>query len=238
VRWEVHGQISNNTNKVLSTNAYYAYACDITLAGAGSINSCVRAGYPLGAIFARRITGYADRNGDGFIETNEIQLSDSAAYLGVGTPHYTSSFGTTVSFLNGRLSLATQGDYQNGTTIRNFKMRQLLSSAANLPAADQATQALATITNVNNLISTGVQTVSVLRWDDLSLTYTLPDAIAQFFHGTQANISLQGSNLALVTNYRGKDPAVTYITDGLGVWDNGSSLPQPRTWRLAVRVTQ
>jgi hypothetical protein len=119
-------------------------------------------------------------------------------------------------------------------------MRSLLSSAANVPTADQNIQIIATATNLNGVvpISTAVQTVNVLRWDALSLTYTLPETVARLFHGTQANVSLQGSNLGMITNYRGKDPAVNIVSNGLGVWDNGSSIPQPRTWQLAVRVTQ
>jgi hypothetical protein len=50
------------------------------------------------------------------------------------------------------------------------------------------------------------------------------------------SVALQGSNLALWTNYHGKDPDVNAYPNGGNVGsdaviDNGQ-LPQPRTWSV------
>jgi hypothetical protein len=44
-------------------------------------------------------------------------------------------------------------------------------------------------------------------------------------------VALQGTNLGLHTNYRGKDPNVNAYASGNGLLDTGQ-LPEPRMWQL------
>jgi hypothetical protein len=49
------------------------------------------------------------------------------------------------------------------------------------------------------------------------------------------SVALQGENLALHSNYRGKDPNVSAIATGNFTADTGQ-LPMPRVWSLNVRI--
>jgi hypothetical protein len=75
------------------------------------------------------------------------------------------------------------------------------------------------------------QTVSAWRFQSLSVNYVVPRSWAQRVHGGQLSVALQGSNLGLWTNYRGKDPNVNGLFAGNAIADLGQS-PQPRTWSL------
>jgi hypothetical protein len=83
-----------------------------------------------------------------------------------------------------------------------------------------------------------IQTVNILRFNSLSISYIPSTAVMRFFHVPSMSISLQGENLGLHTNYRGADPNVNaYSTANLGdVTHDTGQLPQPRTWALAVRL--
>jgi hypothetical protein len=80
-----------------------------------------------------------------------------------------------------------------------------------------------------------VQTVNTLRWNTLSVSYSVPPSISRRLSLPTMQIALQGSNLALWTNYRGKDPNVSASAIGNTVLDNGQ-LPQPRSWQLRITV--
>jgi outer membrane receptor protein involved in Fe transport len=58
-------------------------------------------GYPLGARFQRPLT-YRDENGDGIISVLEVQLGDTAVFVGEGTPPRSQSFTSSLSFLDRR----------------------------------------------------------------------------------------------------------------------------------------
>jgi hypothetical protein len=49
-----------------------------------------------------------------------------------------------------------------------------------------------------------------------------------------ASLTVQGTNLGLKTNYRGKDPNVNAYATGNVISDTGV-LPQPRTWSVGLR---
>ena len=77
---------------------------------------------------------------------------------------------------------------------------------------------------------------SQARWQVLSVLsegdWTVASA-ARRLGASALSVALQGTNLGLHTNYRGKDPDVNAYTTGNGVVDTGV-LPQPRTWRLTL----
>ena len=50
------------------------------------------------------------------------------------------------------------------------------------------------------------------------------------------SFAVQGTNLGLFTNYRGKDPNVNAYGSGNGLADTGQ-LPQPRSWQVRVSAT-
>ena len=158
--------------------------------------------------------------------------------------------------LNGRLSINATFAYQNGLTQDNVGA---LNSGAflnilnqpNTPLATQVAVVAAqcgvlgpsssnvTVPCVGGGTSIGViQTVNTFRFNDLSINYTLPTTLASWFRVPRMSVTLQGSNLGLHTNYRGKDPGVnafSTVSAGDETEDLGQ-IPQPRTWWLKLQL--
>jgi hypothetical protein len=207
-----------------------------SFASPGGYNSRLVIGYPLDGIWVRRLSGYADADGDGIIESNELVFSDSLAYVGSQDPNYTGTVSSTVAFLNGRLSFNGSIAYTNGLTQYNALSMPLLQSTVSQfsPSLEQEAVYLAALKQ--GLYADAMyQNVNTLRLQSASVSCVLPVSVARMFHASSASLSLQGSNLWLHTNYRGKDPNVNNITSGEGVADYGQ-IPEPRYWTLSLRL--
>jgi len=249
--WMVGGNISNNNNLVVHLNNGLT---SISLGG----NQFIKPGYPLNAQFATPIVSAVDANHDGLIEGNEIRYGDSLVYVGQADPKYQINFNTGVTMLNGRLSVNATFAYQNGMTQQNFGSLQsgaayFLLNTPNLPLTSQAAYVAATCSGGNNVNSSIfdasqcngkgstiglIQTVNTFRFNALSVNYTVPSSIAQWFRVPRMTLALQGSNLALHTNYRGKDPnvnAFATVSGGDETADLGQ-IPEPRTWGLKLTL--
>jgi outer membrane receptor protein involved in Fe transport len=232
VQWNV------NMSFATSHDALVSLGHGVANAYPGGPNSRLVPGYPIDGVWARRLIGYNDANSDGIIESDELVFSDSASYLGSQDPNYTSSLGSTVAFFNGRLSFNANLAYTDGLTQDNTLGLTELRSAVSQPnpTLQQEAVYLATANPPANATPYALyQTVNTLRLQSASISYVLPAAVARAFRSTAASISLQGSNLWLHTNYRGKDPDVNGFTSGEGVADFGQ-IPEPRLWILSVRL--
>jgi hypothetical protein len=235
VSWAIGGNLSHNDNVVLRLDRNSTAL--LQSAGANSVltsaDTKVAVGYPLFGRWVSPIIGYSDANDDGVIEPQEIRLGDTTVYLGRQDPAYTAAFTTDLMLLHGRLGLhanfARLGGYSqlNGAS----GVSGTFLSTANDPNATLGQQA-AYVAAAYHLSDYGlVQTVSEWQFQSLSINYVVPTSIAQRFHARTMSIALQGSNLGLWTNYRGKDPNVNAFPNGNAVADGGQ-LPMPRSWQL------
>jgi TonB-linked SusC/RagA family outer membrane protein len=236
VTWSAQLQVSRNRNVVISLGPGVA---PFSVENGGLLQA-IRPGYPLFGIWARPIVGYADANHDGVIEPNEVQVGDSAKYMGVSTPDYDASFHTSLSLFRRAISIDAGFDYQHAVTQINATAldHQSASRALNDPSAPQGELA-GTLVLMSDATSTPyglIQTVNTLRFNSLSVAYALPSAAAQRVGARALTVALQGTNLGLFTNYRGKDPNVNAYPIGNGVLDNGQ-LSAPRTWQLRVSAS-
>jgi hypothetical protein len=75
----------------------------------------------------------------------------------------------------------------------------------------------------------------MLRFQSLSVNYAIPLSFVRRIGARSATVALQGNNLGLYTNYRGKDPNVNAYATGNQTADTGQ-LPEPRTWELRVTL--
>jgi len=64
----------------------------------------------------------------------------------------------------------------------------------------------------------------------------LPTRLARRMGAQAMSLALQGTNLALWTNYSGLDPNVNARSTGNNVIDTGV-LPAPRVWQLRLSAT-
>jgi hypothetical protein len=77
----------------------------------------------------------------------------------------------------------------------------------------------------------------VLRLNTASMTYRLPDEWTRMLKSSSATLAIQGSNLGLWTQYRGRDPGVNSTPVGEQLTDNGLTIPQPRKYAASLRLT-
>lgn len=202
-----------------------------TIADAGRIAP----GYPLFGRWTRPVRGYADANGNGVIEENEVQLGDTAVFMGPTMPGYQATLSSMLSLFRGAVTVNAMFDYQDGLTQVNqtAKRNSYLSPAMNDPSAPFGEQAAAAVMDQTDYGIT--QTVSTLRFNSLSVAFNASPSLARRVGARSLSISLQGSNLGLFTNYTGKDPNVNAYATGNGIADTGQ-LPLPRFWQLSVRL--
>ena len=235
--WNVQGTLSRNSNRLVKLDPQAEIALSFTnyAPGVGGIGSRYVEGYPLSGTWVRPIVSFADINGDGVISNSEFLLSDTTAFVGGPLPRYESSFGTQVGVLNGRLTFATQFQYQNGMSVVNQALlAQLQQSNSNtLQVFNDRSVSLAEQAWVRSGAA-AVRTVSVLRLQSLSLRATVPSSIVRRLRAGAMTVALQGNNLGLWTTYSGADPNVTSIYGNTSA--EGGILPTPRSWGLNVSL--
>ncbi|HXC25794.1 MAG TPA: TonB-dependent receptor plug domain-containing protein [Gemmatimonadaceae bacterium] len=257
VSWNVGANLSSNNSLVISLNPGQPPICF----GAGDPcqGTQIIAGYPLFGEWAKSIVSFADANHDGIIEPSEVRLSDSSVYVGQPSPKYQFNMTTDIALLHGRLSVHATFAYMNGLTQNDLGA---LTSGAfvqlpNTPSTPLATQAAVVEaecyqgTYFNGLLRSGCpssssastliglyQTVNTFRFQDLSINFQVPRAVASWFRVPHMSLALQGSNLGLHSNYRGMDPnvnAFSTVSAGDETADTGQ-IPEPRTWWLKLSL--
>jgi hypothetical protein len=82
-----------------------------------------------------------------------------------------------------------------------------------------------------------VEKTNLLRLREISLTYYLPDRIANYFSAGQISFTAAGRNLGILTGYSGIDPEGGYFGDNIGVQSDFQTPPPPTyyTFRINVR---
>ncbi len=229
--WHVSGSLSRGGNVLKKLNRDF-FIPDF-ISGLGVETRFVE-GYPLSGRWAKPVVGYADANGNGLIDGNEVLIGDSSVYLGQQEIGLNMTFGTTMSLFQGVVSINAYFDYQNGMTQRqNFQSGQSwLAGEYNALFAQQA--AILALTSGSNH-SAMVQEVKTVRFQSLGVTSRIPKQFSRLIGIPVMTMSIKGNNLGLWTNYRGKDPNVNGSVYGNEVSDLGG-IPQPRLWTLSFTL--
>ena len=206
-------------------------------------------GYPVQGWWLRPFT-YKDVNGDGIIQgdtataVRELFVGDTTVYVGPTLPPAEFSMFTTFHMFNRKLLIqglvdAKVGGYQlNGTERIRCQTRLNCNGAVN-PKAPLSEQARAIAVRVHpSATQYGyVEKTNLLRFREISLTYTLPDRWARYFSASQISVTAAGRNLGIITGYSGVDPEGGYFGDNIGVQSDFQTPPPPTyyTFRLNVR---
>jgi hypothetical protein len=225
--WTLNLSASRNTNKLVTLGPNIV----------PSAGNPYRAGYPVNGIFERGIVAYADANHNGVLELSEIQISDSAVYLGQGLPSSQYAIHSDLSFFNNRLTFGISMDGQNKMTQLNesefnrctkFACRGMVDTTASLMQ-----QAIA-LSFMYNTQSAFYETVSWIRLSELSLMWNMPPAVSRLVRANYASVAIMGRNLKLWTKYSGADPEVN-TNPGGGIRDAGG-IPLTRDWMIRVNL--
>jgi hypothetical protein len=186
---------------------------------------------------------------------SDFVVADSAVYVGLQMPDFEMPFRTSFTFFRGLLSVHGQFNYKGGLTQYNSGGQNLLGNIYDNPQSTPAQQAYALaaacFVSTSNGVGTGagqnqnigapctdygfIQTVNSLRFNSMSIGYNVPRTYLKRFPMSSLSLSLQGSNLGVWTNYRGKDPDVNSNLIGDATSDSGQ-LPMPRSWSLQIRI--
>lgn len=226
-------QLQTNYNLTLSENKVAELGSRITPFNAES--GRIAEGYPIASQWSKVVLDYRDANEDGVISRDEVVISDSLVYRGWSQPRHRSSFGVSLGFNNvvtfdSRFSY--QGRYSQSYTFNGYRGREDITSPLLIQAMYQAR-----FRGDGNM--EGTQTVSDFRWNSASVTFHLPYSFAQRLNSRSLQLRLQGSNLALWSNYSGRDPGVNSSLLGSSsgdlLQDNGGTMPRPRLFVVELR---
>jgi TonB-linked SusC/RagA family outer membrane protein len=203
----------------------------------GSSDARIIAGYPLFSRWARPILGFSDADHNGIITRNEVLIGDTLVFMGGSDPNYESNLFTTLSLFRGTITISGSLAYQSGLTQINQTIgsgsQSIFSPGTSDPHSSLAEQAaIAALQETSYGVT---QTVNTLRFNSFALAYNFSANAASMLGARALSIALEGTNLALHTNYRGKDPNVNAFATGNGTLDTGV-LPIPRTWSLALHA--
>ena len=170
-----------------------------------------RSGYPAGGWWQRPYT-FSDANNDGMIARSEVQLSDTAVYLGNALPKREFQFQPALTlFRNVRVQalLSHRGGYKTLNNTDRFRCVFAQNCLAiNDPSQPLEAQAAA----IAGLLTTDagyIEDATFTRLREVSVSITAPRRWAALARTENLSLTLAGRNLALWTDYKGLDPEIT-----------------------------
>lgn len=188
----------------------------------------VQEGYPVAGAWVKEVLGYSDIDGNNLISLDEVILSDSSVYVGWSQPRYRASYGATMT-LASNLTLDARFAYQSKYVQQYTRENRYGAEDKDAPLHEQAYEVIAGLN--------GRRSVTDLRWNSASVTYNIPVQLIKSLGARSMSVSLQGSNLALWTNYVGRDPGVnSSLINSELLMDDGKGVPRPRTYVLDFKI--
>jgi TonB-linked SusC/RagA family outer membrane protein len=201
---------SLNANKVVSLGN--------TQRQVGTTNWVV-AGYPIRGLFARPITGWQDKNGDGILTynadpaKNEVFVGADTIYRGYAEPRYLTSLTSGIDLFNHKVRIQNLFDWRGGNKWYNNTERIRCVSRNNCnglmnPNASFEEQAMvvATLNDPSKTLDGFLQPGAFVKWREASATLNLPDRLATRVRARTASFVFSARNLKTWTNYRGTSP--------------------------------
>jgi hypothetical protein len=220
--WDVTLNASTNRNKLLDLGGTPPQI---------DVSSRVVEGYPMFGWWARPITGWQDKNGDGILTADgcgpfsaddtaacEVFVGDSAAFRGYTQPRHIVTLTNGFDFFERRLRLQALVDYRGGYKAYNNTERIRCASRQNCngmmnPNATLEEQAMA-VAHLNHPAKTldgFFQDGTFLKLREVTLRYSVAPRFANMLRARNADIVLTARNLGTWTNYRGLDPENDFL---------------------------
>jgi TonB-linked SusC/RagA family outer membrane protein len=193
-------------------------------------------GYPLGAYWDRRITGFADTDGDGIVD--QIDYSEEDEFLGSSIPEQLTSLQANLTlFRNARLGVLVdrRGGYMQFNSSEDFRCGITATCASvnliDTPLAEQA-RGLASLRD--GVFSGWVEDATFVRLREVTLTLMVPERFARRANARAMTLILAGHNLGIITDYSGVDPEVSF--SGQTNFTQADFLTQAPLRRFSVRL--
>lgn len=199
-------------------------------------------GYPVISYWQIPYT-YSDVDGNGVITANEVVTGDTAVFVGQQNPKAEISASTGFDFFNRKLRVTGLFDFKGGHYQLNGSDRIRCESRGNCDGLIDRNAPLWKQARVVALRETAARTqygfiekADFLRFRELSVTYTIPDAWARAMRAERVSVTLAGRNLFKVTDYSGMDPESNYFTENLGIVSDFQTQPPPTYWTMRVNI--
>lgn len=186
---------------------------------------------------------FVDRNGDGVVDTNDLDI------IGNPNPDFTYGLQTTLSYkgltlsaafngVQGRDILNTGNRYSNTPGMRSGN---LTSKAYNNMWTEEnpSNRYPSSSFQVQNMVMDRyVEDGSYFRCSDITLNYTLPKTWVSKIGMSNASLFASVKNAFVLTNYSGYDPEVnSFAFDGLRPGVDMNSYPTPRSFIFGMNLT-
>lgn len=209
---------------------------DPIIFGLGSNTQRHQPGYWPGGYWAKPYT-FADANGDGIIQPDEITYGDEDVFVGTPFPRREAGINTNMT-LFGWVRLGAQLDYRGGHKLYNsteeFRCGFGICRGINDPNAPLWEQARAIAVNEDGTVYGYMEDADFVRLRELSLTLTAPRDWADRLRVQGLSFTLAGQNLALWTDYSGADPEINGA--GQANYNRFDFLSQPPVRTIIGRV--
>lgn len=201
-------------------------------------------GFPLGARFMREIVSYEDTNGNGYLDLDEVVMSDTAVYIGVGTPGKSQTLTAILGLFDQRVRVSAMFEHKGDYMQYNYlAMRQRMNGTARAavdptaPLEDQAKIIATYHYGTTAQPATGyfeIEPGDHTRLRELAVAVALPDRWAQMAGLRNATLSVSGRNLFMWSDYNGADPEVGRFNNNFGTYSD--NIPQARNWVVRLDV--
>jgi hypothetical protein len=218
-----------------------AFAFDLTINGSTNsnelldlggtppqINTSTRVveGYPLFGWWARPITGFQDKNNDGFLTATgcgpfdeddtaacEVFVGDSTVFRGYTQPKHIITATPGFELLNRKLRLQAVFDYRGGYKAYNNTERIRCVSRQNCnglqnpnSSLEEQAMVVATLVHPSKTLDGFFQDGDFVKLREASVRWSLPQRAATLLRARNADMIFSGRNLGTWSKYRGIDP--------------------------------
>lgn len=201
------------------------------------------AGYPIGGIWQRPISGWNDKNKDGILTVDEVTVQSDTVYgesidpvtgapvrsvVGIGTfrgyaqPRYLTTLTSGIDLFNHTVRIQNLFDWRGGNRYYNNteRIRCTRPNCNGLfnPAASFEEQAMvvAAIYAPEKTLDGYLQPGAFVKWREASLSIQVPQRFVARTRARDVSVVFSGRNLRKWTNYRGSDPESDYTATGGG----------------------
>jgi hypothetical protein len=231
---DFHFNTSLNANKVVSLG---------TTPPQIGVSNWIVAGYPISGIWAKPITGWNDKNGDGILTVDEVTIKSDTVFddgidpatgkpkhsvIGVGTfrgyaePRYLTTLTSGIDLFNHKIRIQNLLDWRGGNKYYNQteRIRCTRPNCNGLfnPNASFEEQAMvvAAIYAPEKTLDGYMQPGAFVKWREATVTMQLPQRMFSKFGGKTSSLVFSARNIKKWTNYRGTDPESDFTATGGG----------------------
>jgi len=226
INWDLTVNYTRNTNRLVHKAP--------TLQVGGGYNTENHEGYPLFGYWGSPIVSYADLNGDGILSQREITFG-SPVFMGAPYPKSEVTYVTGMGLFNDAVRVSANFDQVNGLVTPHSTGGVSLTRGGVDRSASLAEQAEYIQAVINGDY---FRQSSTMRFNELSVSYNVPRTLAlRLLHVQSLAVTFAGRNLALWTNYIGRDP--NGDTSGVGnesTYNDFNGTPQPRNFTLRFNL--